>query len=95
LENLKVTVRFYASLRERLGVKKVNLQLEEGSSFTSAMEKLAETLGNKADVIFDKLKIKDSVMVSVNNNLVKPSDLTELKLKDGDVIDIMPLPSGG
>ncbi|HDN05488.1 MAG TPA: MoaD/ThiS family protein, partial [Candidatus Bathyarchaeota archaeon] len=48
-----------------------------------------------ADVIFDKLKIKDSVMVSVNNNLVKPSDLTELKLKDGDVIDIMPLPSGG
>ena len=95
MENLKVTVRFYASLRERLGVKKVNLQLEEGSSFTSATEKLAETLGNKADVIFDKLKIKDSVMVSVNNNLVKPSDLTELKLKDGDVIDIMPLPSGG
>ena len=95
MENLKVTVRFYASLRERLGVKKVNLQLEEASSFTSAMEKLAETLGNKADVIFDKLKIKDSVMVSVNNNLVKPSDLTELKLKDGDVIDIMPLPSGG
>lgn len=95
LENLNVTIKFYASLREKLGINKVALQLKENSKFMAVMEKMMEIVGNKAYVICDKLEIKDNVMVSINNNLIKRSDLAELRLKEGDVIDIMPLPSGG
>ena len=60
------------------------------------MGKVAEIIGNDMSVIVnDELELKDNVMISVNNNFVKHSDLVGLKLRGGDVVDVMPLPSSG
>lgn len=92
----KVRVKFYASLREKLGVSEVVLKLKENSNFVSLMGKVAEIIGNDTSAIVnDELELRGNVMISVNNNFVKHSDLVRLKLKGGDVVDIMPLPSGG
>jgi len=95
-KHVKVRVKFYASLREKLGVRGVVLKLKENSNVISLMGKVAEIIGNDMSVIVnDELEVRDNVMISVNNNFVKHSDLVRLKLRGGDVVDVMPLPSGG
>ena len=90
-----VKVKFYASLREMLNVNKIEVKIEN-SKFISLIEKLKENLKDKINLIADeKLRLKDNLMISVNNNLVKHSDLNKIELKNGDMVDFMPLPSGG
>ncbi|MCD6445302.1 MoaD family protein [Candidatus Bathyarchaeota archaeon] len=90
-----VKVKFYASLREMLNVNKIEVKIEN-SKFISLMEKLKENLKDKINLIADeKLRLKDNLMISINNNLVKHSDLNKIELKNGDMVDFMPLPSGG
>jgi len=90
-----IKVKFYASLREMLNVNKIEVKIEN-SKFISLMEKLKENLKDKINLIADeKLRLKDNLMISVNNNLVKHSDLNKIELKNGDMVDFMPLPSGG
>jgi len=88
-ENINVRVRFYAELKDLLKVKAVNLELTSGSDWGSLVEALSKRLSND---VMHHLRRK-GLLIAVNNILVR--ELNKLELKDGDVIDIMPLPSGG
>ena len=93
---VSVKVRFYASLRDRLGMDEKTLQLDKNRSFASLVDKLKEAIGEGINVIVDdEGSLRGNVTISVNNKLIKASDLAKLKLGNGDTVALMPLPSGG
>ena len=93
---MKVKVRFYASLREKLGFKEGVINLEGNDDFPSLTAELKKVIGWKVNIIVDEEGgIRKNLMVSVNNALINPPELAKLRFKNGDRVDIMPLPSGG
>jgi len=93
--NIRVRVKLYASLREKLRTDEKVLELKN-PSFSSLLNRLAEATSGGIDVIAtSKGELRDNVIVSINGSLVRPADLRRVTLKEGDRIDIMPLPSGG
>jgi len=96
VQGARVKMKFYASLKENMGVDETVLRLNGNPIFASLLNKLEEVVGNKIDIIVNgEGKLRGNVMLSVNGKLVNPLDLASLKLKDRDKVDIMPLPSGG
>ena len=79
---MKVIVRLFARLRERLGTSRLELELEEGS-----------TLGDILSLLFEENP--RALMISVNNELTGVEHPDKIVLKDGDVVDLMPPASGG
>jgi len=93
---ISIKVRFYASLRERLGIDERTLKLDKNTSFASLVDELKEDIGEGVNVIVDNEgSLRGNVILSVNNRLIRASDLTKLKLGNGDTVALMPLPSGG
>lgn len=95
MSGVKVKVVFHARLRELVGLRELLLELT-GSGFDHLADGLRRSLGCKARHIFDEdLTLQRSLLFSVNNRLIPPAELKSLRFKDGDVVDIMPPPSGG
>lgn len=92
---VRVRVRFYASLRDDIGVEEVIVHLND-SSFSSLISGLRMLLGGKASRIFSEGGVlRNGLIVSLNNAIIHLSDVQELKLRENDVVDFMPTPSGG
>jgi len=91
----KVKVKFYASLREEIGIEEIVLELLN-PTFSALINALKNTIKSKSNAIVDsKGEIRSDIMISVNNKLINRLNLGKLNFEDGDIIDIMPLPSGG
>ncbi len=81
---LKVTVKYFGSVRDDSGTEKEYLTLEESSSVSDAMTLLKEKhLALKAR--------KGQILFALNQNY---SSL-EAELKDGDELALFPVVSGG
>lgn len=80
----KVTVRFFAWIREELGLGSVSV---DATDIDDLFDKLKKMLKNKFVVIE-----RNSIFLSVNNEIIKNR---KRKFRDGDIVDIMPLGSGG
>jgi len=94
-ERIKVVIKLYASLRDRIGFKEKVLYVKEGQGIISLLHELEKVIGDRGNLIFDDNGNLKNVMLSVNNVLVSHQELSRLKLYNGDRVDIMPLPSGG
>ncbi|MBS7611355.1 MoaD/ThiS family protein [Candidatus Bathyarchaeota archaeon] len=92
---VKIKVRFYASLRDEIGVGEFSVYLNDGS-FNSLMNNLRALLGDRVNRLFSEGgMLRNGLIVSVNNTIVYLSKIQELKLRENDVVDFMPAPSGG
>jgi len=92
---VQVKVRFYASLRDDVGVGEVTVHLND-QSFNALKNNLKALLGEKADRIFSEDgTLRRGLMVSINNTIIHPSNIQKIKLRENDVVDFMPAPSGG
>ena len=80
---MRIIVRVFARLREELGGGRLVLELPEGSTLGDL---LAHVLGEHAG---------GRIMIAVNNRLVSSEDVARRRLKEGDVVDLMPPASGG
>jgi len=80
---MKVLVRFFARLREEFGTGEKVLKLRDGAT-------LAELL----DLVLKDRRPKD-LIIAVNNELIGDRPVEDLRLEDGDTVDIMPPASGG
>lgn len=79
---MTVTVKYFASLRERLGRSEDNLEIENGNITVS---ELWETLaGNHKN-------LPDNILTAINMEYVKP----DAKVKDGDEVAFFPPVTGG
>ena len=77
---MRVVFRLYAKLREQLGTSRVELDLEDGATVMDALGELFHG------------DVPKGLMVAVNNRLVEDLDT---KLRERDVVDVMPPASGG
>lgn len=79
---MTVTIKYFASLRERLGRSEDNLEIENGNITVSELwEKLA---GNHRN-------LPDNILTAINMEYVKP----DAKVKDGDEVAFFPPVTGG
>lgn len=89
-----IRIRFYAWLREKIGTREI--VINKPFLFIELRNILAKHVSEGLDRIFDDNgNIRDGIMIGLNNKLVNKSKLKELFIREGDVLDIMPLGSGG
>jgi len=81
--SVEVKVPFFARLREEMGSGEVELELNEDTTLADLIKTL---FGNRDAREF---------LIAVNEELVETDDPGGVRLKDGDVVDIMPPASGG
>ena len=89
-----VTIRLYAWLREEVGVGEIRLGYRGPISGLLLLLRLV--LGDTASSIFgDDGQLKHGIVLGLNNRIVNPKMFKEEFVDDCDVVDIMPLGSGG
>ena len=80
---MRVRLRYFASIRETIGIVGEEVTLQEGSTVDTLIEKL------KID--HKRLRDMDLILVAVDGEYVKPNAL----LHEGDVVALFPPVSGG
>jgi len=92
---LRVCVRLYGWLKDYFKVGTLTLELDYGS-YQELVSKLAKNLNDKDGLLVEGGRLREEeVIVALNGEVVSLKELNRIKFKDGDIIDVMPLPSGG
>ena len=87
---INITVLFFASLRDELGVGECQLQLD-AAGLEPLRQALAARLGKSADLLW-----ADNVRMARNQSLLSPKQLTaDLCFADGDELAFLPPVTGG
>lgn len=93
----KVKVKLFASIRERVGERVVELEVGEGKTLYELLEGLVKAYPRalKGYLIDEAGKVNEELNLLVNG--VNASNLEGLKtrIKGGDVVSILPPVSGG
>lgn len=82
--SMKITVRFFAIVRDRIGMDRVELDLPEGSTISIARKELARRFESIAPLL-------PRAAMAVNREYVRD----DFQMKDGDELAIIPPVSGG
>ncbi|MEM1565749.1 MAG: ubiquitin-like small modifier protein 1 [Candidatus Bathyarchaeia archaeon] len=98
--DLRVSVRFFTTLREITGKREETLEFPDGEPITLAkvLEKLAEKYGKGfADYVYDSETggVKSFLQFLVNGRSASTLRGLETELADGDVLAIIPPVGGG
>jgi len=80
---LKVTVRFFASLKEEVGLEREELELGEGPAVADLLEALIEA--------HPVLRDSEKFLIAVNGIRSK----ADRRLGEGDIVALLPPVSGG
>jgi molybdopterin converting factor subunit 1 len=81
---MRITVRFFAILKDRAGTSETTLELASGSTVASALESLSKRFP-------DLQRDCNRIAFAVNRSYVKPDQV----LRDGDELALIPPVSGG
>jgi len=84
-------------VRDITGKKEESLSLKKGYSVMDLLIKLSEIYGEKISrFVFDeKREARENLTFLINGQAVKSESLNETKLKNGDILVILPPISGG
>jgi len=99
---MRIKVRFYASLRELVGLEELNLEISGDSILKDLLEKLTERFGPR----FEEVRTKDpfegyvrgdgsNPAILVNGRAIDLEKDLEVRLKEGDIVVIIPLMASG
>lgn len=83
-----LSILYFASIREKLGLSAEQLELPEGVCTVSA---LVDVLIAQHGPVWDDVLNKSSVLVAVNQTVAQPTS----RIKDGDEIAFFPPVTGG
>jgi len=97
---LKLSVRFFAALRELIGKKEESLEFSDHEEVTveKGLKRLAELYGKDfVEYVFDGKtgEIQSYLTPLVNGRSITTLDGLKTKLMDGDVLAILPPVGGG
>lgn len=92
-----VTVKYFTTLRELAGCMEENVEIESGASLADLIGKIATKYGKEAKyyLYHDREKIDPSIYFLVNGSDARLQEGTNTKLKDSDIVAIIPPISGG
>ena len=96
-EEISITLKYFATIRDITGKKEESLPLEKGHSAKDLLIRLVETYGEKLSqsLFNEKREPRENLTFLINGQAIKGEDLDERKLKDGDIFVILPPISGG
>jgi len=97
---LKVSVRFFTTLREITGKREENMAFENAGNTTinSVLDRLAKRYGKEfVEYVYDSKtgQVKSFLQFLVNGRSTRTSDGLNTRLADGDVLAIIPPVGGG
>ena len=85
-----IYIKFYAKIKEEVGTDAMHLHLKGKFRLIDLLKEIDKKVNKKS---IEEYYTKKRLLISVNDALVNLRE--DILLKDGDKIDIMPLPSGG
>ncbi len=90
----RITVRFYTTLKEKVGKGKVEL---EDKNVADVLEDLKEQFGTKfTDQLYDPSgEMKDYYILLLSGHTVFREEIKKTKVKEGDILHIFPPIAGG
>lgn len=94
---LKVTVRFFTTLREITGKKEEQIELTRPITVGSLLKQLSKRYGKEYDdYVYDELgDVRGHLQVLVNGQSVTAFRGLRTQLKDGDQVAVLPPVGGG
>lgn len=81
---MRITVRFFAILRDRVGLDRVEFELDDGAKTSDAVKEIARRFDSISPML-------PRTALAVNREYVKSDHL----LSDGDELALIPPVSGG
>jgi len=100
IQTLRISVRFFTTLREVTGKREETLQFAKGDSVTvnRVLEKLAEEYGKRfVEYVYDTRtkEVKGFLQFLINGRSISSFEGLQTKLTNGDVLAIVPPVGGG
>ena len=94
---MKVKVRYFTFLRELIGRREEEYEFEKEPTVEELIKFIAEKYGKEAkDYLFEKDgRLKEILSFLVNGKSITSLKGPKTKLKDGDILAIMPPVGGG
>jgi molybdopterin synthase sulfur carrier subunit len=96
---MRVSVRFFTSLREMIGKREETLEFSDGERVTvgAVLKRLAELYGKGfVEYVYDvNGEVKGFLQFLINGRSASTLNGLETMLKDGDVLAIIPPVGGG
>ncbi len=94
---MRVKVLYLGLVRNKVGKREEEMEIKEDSSLSDLLDNLMETYGENLRGIFqgDEHRLDPTFITTVNGTFRDPFRGGEVKLKDGDIIALMTLISGG
>jgi len=95
--SIKVTVKFFTTLREIVGKKEEQIQLDHSLSVEALLKQLSKTYGKEfTDYVYDELgNVRGHLQFLVNGKSISTLQGFRTKLTEGDQIAILPQVGGG
>jgi molybdopterin synthase sulfur carrier subunit len=93
---MKIIVKFYAHLREQVGMKKmVKLTLKEGAKISQLLDEIIQDSLIKKALLDKNQKLKSGITLLKNGREIKFLAGMETELDTGDEVSIFPMVVGG
>lgn len=91
---MRIRVEVYGLLRELMGWKSLDFELDKGSTLELLLEAIVRKEPKVRDFVLEGSEIKDFVKILVNGRDCRFLRGLRTRLEDGDVVSIFP-PAGG
>ena len=94
---ITVKISFLSLLKDRIGVKELNLDLEDNATVNDVFSKLFEKFGEDIKTVLIKKtgELNDHVVIMLNEKNIRSLDDLNTKIQNKDEITLLPAIAGG
>lgn len=94
---IAVKISFLSLLKDRIGVKELNMDLEDNAIINDVFSKLFEKFGEdiKTALVKKTGELNDHVVIMLNEKNIRSLDDLNTKIQHKDEITLMPAIAGG
>ena len=94
---IAVKISFLSLLKDRIGVKELNMDLEDNSTINDVFAKLFEKFGEDIKTVLVKKTgdLNDHVVIILNEKNIRSLDELNTKIQNKDEITMLPAIAGG
>ena len=94
---IAVKISFLSLLKDRIGAKELNMDLEDESTINDVFVKLFEKYGEDIEKVLIKKTgdLNDQVVILLNEKNIRSLDKLDTKIRNNDEIILLPAIAGG
>ena len=94
---IAVKISFLSLLKDRMGVKELNIDLEDNATLNDVFLKLFEKFGENIKTVLVKNtgELNDQIVIRLNEKSIRSLDDLNTKIQNKDEITLLPAIAGG